>query len=58
MEDELTKAKKNALKKLVEAHSAMMELHYIDVMNLDPTPECIFAMQDEIDKLRRDLAGA
>lgn len=57
-DSELIAAKRDALAKLVLAYSAVKELYYMPEMQVEVTPACIIEMHVEINRLRKDLAGA
>lgn len=56
--DDLIEAKRDVLRKLVTAYSSMKDLYYRGDMLRESAPECLWVMDQEIQRMRKDLAGA
>jgi hypothetical protein len=56
--DDLIEAKRDVLRKLVTAYSSIRDLYYRRDMLAESVPECQWALEKEIQRMRKDLAGA
>lgn len=56
--DDLIEAKREVLRKLVDAYCCMKDLYYREDMLVETSPECLSMMEHEINKMCKELVGA